>query len=495
MKLGIGKKKYLALFGVSTLLIAATSALTFESIVSLLEKRDVFKMQIHPELEKVEKDEALNFLKTARAMFLVQMSIDSTNSISTRDAHAKGHGCAIADFEIAKNIPTEYRTGLFSHPGRNYQSIVRYSNGSGRLLPDAGNDARGMAIKVLDANRKNVLGDGDTQDFMMINFDRFFVGSAKDYLTLQEFIIEKKDKAFASFFVYRAVRQSLAEVGRHNAEEIAQENIFIVMEKLPLMASDPQAFLQVLNEQVPGENALVLMQAIGKKIVALKTPPAELTPELYQQLPLETQIVFGMIRPVPTVLRESFFSMSSYLLQTRKKYLSKDGLQQERRVDTAVKYISRPVSCVDGSVLKSSAFDPAGKSESFLKEDLAAQLAEADQCYSLFIQPLPQNISTEQKKKLVEDPRLSFQGSPEIAVAHIRMKSQSNQGISTPEQLRACEKLSYNPWHAGPEHRPLGALNRARKIAVTASSFRRHLLNSQEIKEPRSIREYLRSGK
>ncbi len=36
------------------------------------------------------------------------------------------------------------------------------------------------------------------------------------------------------------------------------------------------------------------------------------------------------------------------------------------------------------------------------------------------------------------------------------------------------ENLSWNPWNALPEHRPLGGINRARKLVYDDSSALRH---------------------
>ena len=38
------------------------------------------------------------------------------------------------------------------------------------------------------------------------------------------------------------------------------------------------------------------------------------------------------------------------------------------------------------------------------------------------------------------------------------------QKFDTAKKNDACEKMSFNPWHALPEHRPLGAVNRVRKV-------------------------------
>ena len=50
--------------------------------------------------------------------------------------------------------------------------------------------------------------------------------------------------------------------------------------------------------------------------------------------------------------------------------------------------------------------------------------------------------------------------SPFVAVATLRIPAQS---FDSPAQLAFARNLAYNPWHALPEHRPLGNQNRARK--------------------------------
>jgi len=48
------------------------------------------------------------------------------------------------------------------------------------------------------------------------------------------------------------------------------------------------------------------------------------------------------------------------------------------------------------------------------------------------------------------------------------------QNFDTKPRDTACELLSYSPWHALPDHKPLGAVNRMRKVIYEAiSAFRR----------------------
>ena len=49
--------------------------------------------------------------------------------------------------------------------------------------------------------------------------------------------------------------------------------------------------------------------------------------------------------------------------------------------------------------------------------------------------------------------------------------------LARPDQAAACERLVFNPWHALPDHRPLGNYNRARKTIYTAMAAFRQQAN------------------
>jgi hypothetical protein len=53
----------------------------------------------------------------------------------------------------------------------------------------------------------------------------------------------------------------------------------------------------------------------------------------------------------------------------------------------------------------------------------------------------------------------------------------SPQTFATADQLCSCENLRFSPWHARPEHRPLGGINRIRLLVYLASSRMRRRLN------------------
>ncbi|KAF8926952.1 hypothetical protein BGZ52_005017, partial [Haplosporangium bisporale] len=46
------------------------------------------------------------------------------------------------------------------------------------------------------------------------------------------------------------------------------------------------------------------------------------------------------------------------------------------------------------------------------------------------------------------------------------------------------ERLSFNPWHSLPEHKPLGAMNRFRKVVYERISRVRDTMNSVPRQEP-----------
>src|SRR5262249_44424098 len=58
------------------------------------------------------------------------------------------------------------------------------------------------------------------------------------------------------------------------------------------------------------------------------------------------------------------------------------------------------------------------------------------------------------------------------------------QNFDNPARMAFCENLSYTPWHSLPEHRPLGGINRARKVVYQAISKVRHQCNAVPRREP-----------
>jgi hypothetical protein len=130
----------------------------------------------------------------------VQKDFDKTGH-AVRDAHRKAHGCVQATFTVLDGLPPKLAQGLFSIP-RSYQSVIRFSNGSGKSQDDRVGDARGMAVKLVGVPGKKLLddeGSAQSQDFIMINHPVFFVRNASDYVGFQRAIDSGGIRAFGWF--------------------------------------------------------------------------------------------------------------------------------------------------------------------------------------------------------------------------------------------------------------------------------------------------------
>jgi len=136
----------------------------------------------------------------------------------------------------------------------------------------------------------------------------------------------------------------------------------------------------------------------------------------------------------------------------------------------AVKYSARACS---------NAVDPMPKvpDHDFLRDALRNTLQSGEACMEFLVQP-----GTSSKMD-VEDSRVEWKEAqaPFYAVANIRIPQQV---FDTPEQNRFCENLAFTPWHALPEHRPLGVTNRLRKVIYDHISRVRHEMNDTPRQEP-----------
>lgn len=116
----------------------------------------------------------------------------------------------------------------------------------------------------------------------------------------------------------------------------------------------------------------------------------------------------------------------------------------------AVKYSVRACSAVVDPL-------PAQPTANFLRDRLRATLQAGDACMEFLVQPRTSaDMSVEDS--MVEWPE---QAAPFHSVATLHIP---RQAFDSTKQNAFCEALSFNPWHALPEHRPLGVTNRLRKV-------------------------------
>lgn len=138
----------------------------------------------------------------------------------------------------------------------------------------------------------------------------------------------------------------------------------------------------------------------------------------------------------------------------------------------AIKYSVAPCERRDNEPDPAAAKDP-----DFLRAAMRATLAERDVCFDLLVQTRTSPTMN------VEKATIEWQESdaPFVPVARIVIKQQS---FDTPAQHSFCDALSFSPWHALPEHRPLGGVNRVRRVVYDAISALRHELNGEPRIEP-----------
>jgi catalase len=116
----------------------------------------------------------------------------------------------------------------------------------------------------------------------------------------------------------------------------------------------------------------------------------------------------------------------------------------------AVKYIVRPTEGPTSTM-------PATRTATYLREALIGHLARADAAFDFLIQ-----FQTDGRAMPIEDASVEWteRDSAYRPVARIRIP---RQVLDDPTREVACEQVSFNPWHARVEHRPLGGFNRVRR--------------------------------
>ena len=120
----------------------------------------------------------------------------------------------------------------------------------------------------------------------------------------------------------------------------------------------------------------------------------------------------------------------------------------------AVKYIARPASAQTTPL-------PSPVTGNYLAERLTGHLATQDAVFDFLVQ-----FQADARRTPIEDASVEWRerDSPYRRVARIRIPRQAPGGAD------GCDQLSFNPWHALTEHRPLGAFNRARRDIYRAMS-------------------------
>jgi hypothetical protein len=205
--------------------------------------------------------------------------------------------------------------------------------------------------------------------------------------------------------------------------------------------------------------------------------PTFTTPNVTENLKLQKQIyartpVFYFLNPFDSHLLDMamqglYARMNTSPLEVQYwscvPYLCGEGL--------AVKYAVRPTSNRKTKI-------PLSPPSDWLRQSMAMTLAGRDVELDFLLQP-----QTDPRRMPIEDASIEWSEklSPFVHAARIVIP---RQRFDSPEQLAFAGELSYNPWHAVAEHRPLGNQNRARKLIYAQLSQLRQAMNHQPHIEP-----------
>jgi hypothetical protein len=177
----------------------------------------------------------------------------------------------------------------------------------------------------------------------------------------------------------------------------------------------------------------------------------------YQEYPAEEALYKRQsLEPFNNPLQARYFSQVPYLL----------GPQ-------AIKFSAKPIT--------NAANRPAtAEGPDFLREAMTQQLAEGDVYFDFMVQ-----VQTDPVRMPIEDSLTIWDEalSPFQRVAMVRIP---RQDITT-ETHDIGENLAFTPWHALPAHRPLGNMNRTRRVVYEMVSEFRRTTNGVGREEPTAL--------
>ena len=139
----------------------------------------------------------------------------------------------------------------------------------------------------------------------------------------------------------------------------------------------------------------------------------------------------------------------------------------------AIKFSAKPI-------FRAANSPPETEGPDFLREAMRQQLSEEDVYFDFMVQ-----VQTDPVKMPIEAPLTVWDEaqSPFQRVAIIRIP---RQDVSLTGVVMA-ETLAFTPWHSLPEHRPIGNMNRARKVIYDMVSEFRRTTNGVGLEEPTKL--------
>jgi hypothetical protein len=180
---------------------------------------------------------------------------------------------------------------------------------------------------------------------------------------------------------------------------------------------------------------------------------------------------FPGLNPFKFRLHEARMALSTALGKARNplniRYWS---MTPYRYGEAACKFSARPAGGLSPFVARDG--------PDFLHANLARHLATAGASFDFMVQ-----LRSRPAVMPIEDATIIWNegDAPFTQVARMTIPPQP---FDTAEQHAFCENLSFTPWHCAEAHRPLGGINRVRKVVYEQISRLRHELNGAPRIEP-----------
>jgi len=343
-----------------------------------------------------------------------------------RDAHPKHHGCVEALFKVSDDVRPELQYGVFK-PGAEYRALIRFSNAF-KIRHDLERDARGMAIKLELPKTATDAQNAPWQRVRLPDLDREPANLMPEGMLTQDFLLVTHSEFF----------------GRDAAE-----------------------FLETVTAIIAGGSK---MSAVFLHVFGTFFRPPRFRWRQFLAL-------FRSFTVTTNPLFLTYFSQTPYRV----------GPAHTMEESHAVKFCARPkqrpgIIAGLGFTVKALVFmftgNASGTHRDFLRHVLAEYLRTRDAEFVFCIQPRNDAASMPIDNATVP---WSKWKSPYVPVGTIRIPRDKcyGNGPFVEKQLELGERLTFSPWHALEQHRPLGSINRARLFVYATVSRTRNGLNKK----------------
>lgn len=250
-----------------------------------------------------------------------------------------------------------------------------------------------------------------------------------------------------------------------DVESQAKTQDFILISHPVFFTKDPTTYVDFISnfEDISSSNPFTAAKALAKTTAAIGIKGMAIANDI-------KKLQIG----IPT--RAKYFSNVPYQL----------GVGSDRK---AVKYLVKPCGMgMDDNIVDNAAYIngdwkvPSNTDDpNYLRTRLVEHFKKSDACLDMFVQV------RENPSMSVEDSMIEWT-TEWHKIASLKMKKEDQDLVNSPDlnipQNKACDTMSFNPWHSLPEHKPLGSMNRVRKIVYEHISKLRHSVNKEPRKEP-----------